>query len=593
MTRPLMVSESACVEPVQSRAAIASDILAVLIVVMGVLTAGVTIWLVVRSYSPAIYWDQWQVIDLLMRAQGHPTLRNLWEQHNEHRILIGRLFCFADVIFFGGKSVSLLVQIMLVQALHLALLLFLVRRYLEVGRSVSLSLAGLFAYCMFSPIQMENFVWGFQIGFVIAALASSATFALAVLHSGARERTIGPKLLFAAALCCAFVSEASLANGLLVWPFLFLLAVSLRFPRIEKWIVVLTGSVAIAAYMVGYRSPGYLSNPLSSLKHPLAVLKYVITYLAFSWDSNVPNPSNWPTVSESLTLLAMLIVIIGGIRRLRHGAWQAPFETFLLINMLFVLATATVTALGRITLGYSQATSGRYQTYALIFWACFAAWAATKLKSPNMSRLSLLTAQTFALLLLLAMPARFDSIQAQAFDRQTRWNRGMQAVLHHAYSDPAIGLIYHHPQMIPAYMNFLAQHHWGPLQAFEVSTAREKPPVSGYQMAPQSRCVGYLDTAIELPRTTDLTVTGWAWDNKTQTPPPRVAIASSAGAVVAVGPTSSPRSDVSAILPRTAAAKTGWSVALHSPSNDHYKAFAIVDNGKSACPLQNSLTIRQ
>lgn len=579
-----------------SRQALISGVTAGLLLAFGIGTAIATIWLVIRSYSPAIYWDQWQIVDLLMRVHGHPTLRQLWSQHNEHRILVGRLFCFADFIFFHGRSISLLVEMLFVQLLQVMLFIFMLRRYSHIAKSAFISLTGLLLYCFFSFLQMENFSWGFQIVFVFAALASSATFAFAVCRSDLPGSSIRSNLLLAGALLAAFLAEASLANGLLVWPFLFLLAICLRFSRLEISIIALTGAAAIAAYLIGYQSPGYLSDPFVSIRHPLAVLKYVVTYLAFSWDPNVPNASAWPVFSESITFLAMAFVVFEAIRWFKSPQ-RNRLEAFLLVNMLFALATASVTALGRINLGYAQATGGRYQTYALMFWACFAILIALKLVSLGPNRAFLVTgAQVIALLLLLSVASRFNGIEAQAFERQARWNKGMAALQAHAYKSPDLALIYHTPQILPVYYSFLVQHGWTskehlPMNPVSVSASREAPRISGYQLSSGSRCAGYLDAAIQLPGKQAFAVSGWAWDKGSQRPPARIVLATSKGLVVASGVTGSPRPDVSKSFPPAHDANPGWTATMQSPGNGNYEAFAILGDGKSACPLQNSLTI--
>src|SRR5690349_43713 len=81
--------------------AILANILAAAIVILGIVATATTIWLVVHTYSPVLFGDQWELIRTLVKSHGHPSLRDFWAQHNEHRIVTGRLFGFADFYFFG------------------------------------------------------------------------------------------------------------------------------------------------------------------------------------------------------------------------------------------------------------------------------------------------------------------------------------------------------------------------------------------------------------------------------------------------------------------------------------------------------------
>src|SRR5262245_52491994 len=86
---------------------------------LGLWTALFTAKTVRHTYSPVIFWDQWEIIDNLYWDEHHNNgafyTKQLWVLHNEHRIVTGRLAELADIKFFGGRSVSLLIEIYLVQ----------------------------------------------------------------------------------------------------------------------------------------------------------------------------------------------------------------------------------------------------------------------------------------------------------------------------------------------------------------------------------------------------------------------------------------------------------------------------------------------
>ena len=76
---------------------LASMVLALVVLGFGAWTAWSTAATVHRTFSPVYFWDQWTVVSDLQRSNGVLPLSRLWAQHNEHRILVGRLALFADL----------------------------------------------------------------------------------------------------------------------------------------------------------------------------------------------------------------------------------------------------------------------------------------------------------------------------------------------------------------------------------------------------------------------------------------------------------------------------------------------------------------
>ncbi len=355
---------------------VTANIFAGIVVALGVVATATSIWLVVHAYSPVLFWDQWELIRTLMDSHGHPAFRDFWAQHNEHRIVTGRLFGFADLYLFGGRNVSLFAEIIAFQCCHLALLLFAIRRFGSLPRRVYVTLSGFLLYCLFSPIQMENFVWAFQTVFVLCSLLASACCVGALCHArrAARPEHSGGFAFLALAAGCAFVAEITEANGLVAWVVLLFLAFALRFSRREKIVLFVVAALAIAVYFVGYKSPSPPGAIAQALRHPGQVFHFIVTYLGRSWDPQLPNASAWPSVSESLTAIAIVGTIVSSVWCLWKPRAFSPLQIALLGEMLFVLGTAASTALGRMQFGGLQgATAIRYQTPALIFWVSLAA----------------------------------------------------------------------------------------------------------------------------------------------------------------------------------------------------------------------------
>lgn len=190
------------------------------ILIFGVGTALFTAWLVDESYSPVYFNDQWELVDTLTQSNGHLSLGQLWAQHNEHQIPLGKLASRIDLRFFGGRNVSLLIEIYLLQAAGGYLLIWFYRRYRERRGPEFLTAAGFFIFCMFYPLQIENFYWGFQVAFVCMPLGASLAFASLVVHADLVATR--PSRWFSWPLVIslggAVLAECSLVSGILVWP---------------------------------------------------------------------------------------------------------------------------------------------------------------------------------------------------------------------------------------------------------------------------------------------------------------------------------------------------------------------------------------
>jgi len=150
---------------------------------LGLYRAVSTGLLVYRTYSPIPFFDQWNIVDSMRNLGKTPVPSLLWAQHNEHRIPIGRITAYADLEWFGGRNISLLIEIYLIQICVALLFIWMFRRFGPGPRAVVLTAAGLFVFCMLCPIQIGNFIWGFQTAFGFTGLAAVVAFAGAVCHS--------------------------------------------------------------------------------------------------------------------------------------------------------------------------------------------------------------------------------------------------------------------------------------------------------------------------------------------------------------------------------------------------------------------------
>ncbi|MFL6451944.1 MAG: hypothetical protein ACJ746_30400 [Bryobacteraceae bacterium] len=574
---------------------LATRMLAFTAAAFGLVVMVVTLWIVVRTYSPVLFWDQWELINTLIKSHGHLSIHDLWAQHNEHRPLTGRLFGFADLYFFHGRNVSLYVEIIVFQLCHLFLFLAIIRPFGSLPATVYVTLAGFLTYCLFSPIQMENFVWAFQTVFVLTSLAATCCCAAAFSHAlrtrhGNHE---GEIVLLLAALASAFIAEASDADGLVTWPVLLFLAFALRFSIRDRSIIFVTACLAIAAYMIGYKSPDSEQTVTAALSQPAKVFHFAVTYFAHSWDAHLPNPSVFPSVSESLSGLAIVGTIVCSAWSLWRPLAFRPLQIALLGNLLFGVGTAALTALGRLQYGGVQgAMSIRYQTPALVFWASLASFIAVSINWTPPVRL--LIAQAAVLILMLAGGTRWLEMAQFAERRQSDQEMGWNAVVENRFDDPVAARIFYSPEILKPFVSYLRQHHWGPsgeITSFaRVQGTSGSPQIQGYRLDAQS-CLGHWDGAMR-SGLASVSVGGWALSQLPREAPRRVGFVSASGKIIGYADLKTVRQDVTAQYPNAQNVKTGWQANLTIPGDGIYRAFLLFDGTHAACPLANELRIR-
>jgi hypothetical protein len=505
-----------------------SSLLSYAILLGGVLTIAVTLHMVVSSYSTLPYSDGW--IEIFPEAAGVKLLSFtwLWQQHNEHRLFIPKLFLVADLRLFHAKQVFLLACIFATQLLHLLLLSWSMRVLGGWRGTLWRSGTGLTAFCLFCPSQWENFVWGFQTCFVLPGLFATLSFVGLLLcwigpqtASGTRRRW----KLVVLSILAALGATCSLANGTLLWPLLVVAALFLRLRPLAVLSFAVTGAVSMGLYFHGYVRPLQHASPISSAEAPAKVFEYLAIYLGSPWVREYDRAAIFfGTAGLVLALCAVL--------RLRsYVQGFSAFSVQLVLTLAFCLGTALITALGRINLSPMQAFSSRYQTVALLFWCCLG----LLLVAASGRRAVAMVVQ----LILLAVLVRGATL-ARFPIRQARWhgfqlNAAAAALLTGVNDTTQLQLAYPHPDSILEVLPYMREQRMsvfaGPL-ASRVGRSLN----SLYHVVSSDECTGAVQSlaVIGSGESEGLRITGWAWDYKHMRPPAAV-IATADGVISGIG----------------------------------------------------------
>jgi hypothetical protein len=563
-------------EPSASRA---PSLLSYAILLGGILTIAVTLHMVVISYSPLPYWDGWIQFDTAASGSGPFSPAWLWQQHNEHRLVIPKLFLAVDLRLFQGRQVFLLASIFMIQLLHLALLSWSMWVLGGWRGTLCRSGTGLAAFCLFCPAQRENFIWGFQVCFVLPQLLASLSFVALLLYwMESRQHPDRPSSKFLlASVLAALGATYSLANGNVLWPLLVAAAVylRLRWPAILSFAI--TGLVSTAFYLYHYARPAAHADPIASLRSPLMVIKYLGVYFGGSWVHHNIHTTEVVLLAGLGIVMILLLPALGYARDFRVFAVQ------LVLTMAFCAATATITALGRANFGIGQALATRYQTVALLFWCCLGLLLLGATFARPHRQFFFLVAQLCVLAIFVrgAVIARYTFNQARkrAFAQNV-----IAASLITGVYDPELLLAEANPQMhlLLRAADYMKVNH---LSLFSSNLPSElgKPLESVFPMISFGECAGALKSVVPINELDGpgLRVMGWAWDIKHQQIPPAIVVTTN-GVISGLGAVGWWQADVRTMKPKMSRSYIGFVGYLPEPPPGSLVNVYAVLRGKPA-----------
>jgi hypothetical protein len=311
--------------------------------------------IIVDGYSPVPYADLWGLFPFIERGlRGDFGLSDLWAQWNEHRFFLARIQFLVDYRFFEGTNIYLFVSIatscLLLAGTFAAAVWFDTRDWLltlgtlAVAGTSALPLAG-----------VENLTLAVQVQFVQVFLWATVSILGVVM---ATRSTVAPRQAIGSgvAAIAAIAATYSLANGLLTWVVVVLLAVVLRLERRCTAALVIVGLVTTATYLWHFE---FVRE--RSLSDPVGLAHYVVLYLGAA---PTPNPGSAAVVGAAGFMLLLLLCGV---------VWADRFGRSILVPFgagvsAFIALTAAQTATGRLDLGVSQALASRYSIASYTFW---------------------------------------------------------------------------------------------------------------------------------------------------------------------------------------------------------------------------------
>ena len=289
------------------------------------------------------------------------TFSDFWVPHNEHRMLIPRVF-IAAFAFATNWDIKLQLYLNVIVAVLAAISLSWISRQQSLKNPQTnnwRSFADIVTVVLlFSLVQYENWIWEFQLAWFWKTLC--LVLIVALLQYPKPHRWLDKGFILSAVF--GLFMSFSGAHGLLVWiavfPLIWVRSEICEHPQFQRviWLMLFIGSVLL--YMSGSDQADTGLDRAYLLKHPLEAIPFFLTILGRIFS---PNPSNasW----------AGLVMLLGcGLSfwcfwtqkkyRSEIAAW--------LSLLLFPLGFAAITTVGRAVLGIGGALPSRYTTVTIL-----------------------------------------------------------------------------------------------------------------------------------------------------------------------------------------------------------------------------------
>jgi hypothetical protein len=310
-----------------------------------------------------LYWDEWEIPLLVDNIINNGiNFKEFFRQHNEHRIIIPKTIFLLNALLFDLNSKIM----MFVSWFFVCTSFFMIIRYLRkdtkhrIMNLQSVFMELMIGFLLFSTIQAQNTLWGFQIPwFMVPSCLILSGISFQEYHESHKYKYL--VILFV----CSTIASFSTFQGLFVLPAVFSVILLLWLTNHEiDWrmslSIIVFMLVVSAGYFYGWKKPGH--HPALFAGSLLDIATYFLA--AFG---NPLIPEFFPHRIEltagtgfvvTVTAIALVIWLIVKKRVADHILPLA----MLVFSFLFVLS---ITA-GRGGFGVKQALEGRYTTYSLL-----------------------------------------------------------------------------------------------------------------------------------------------------------------------------------------------------------------------------------
>jgi hypothetical protein len=326
-----------------------------------------TIFILIFVYGVNVpFADQWDEVPPLIEKMHKGTLglSDFFAQHNEHRLFFPRLIMLGLALLTRWNiKVELFTSWVL--ACICAYNLWRMSRVTGFSGS-NTGFWSLFAanVLLFTPLQSENWLWGFQIGFFLPVAALTS-----LLWMVPSSRT---SVAFPAAIVFSIIGNFSIASGFIFW-LLALLLLLLPHGRFDwqsrkSWLILffLIFIGAQILYLRNYQKPAHHPDLLMAIRQLREAMDYILAYFgsAFALGTAFSPINVAMMVGASLVILFGICVTYVLSCRKDHILVERSLPWIALC--LFSISTNILTTIGRMGFGTTQALSSRYVIFSAL-----------------------------------------------------------------------------------------------------------------------------------------------------------------------------------------------------------------------------------
>lgn len=316
------------------------------------------------------YWDQWTALaDLLHRKYTSQIfLRDLFTQHNEHRIFSLRIIVLLTTHLINDWNIKLELFISFTIVTFTAFTLgSLATKDLENPTrfsNSSIHFLGISIFIsnllLFSISQYENWLWGFQIAwFLVVLLLCISIRSLLIFNSTGRF------IHFTVAFLSCWIASFTLAQGLFCWLASSPMFLTAKLSGRKRYIATTLWGIGFITstilYLAGYNKPDSHPSLGYSFSHPLNALNYYFNLIGGSFGKVT---GYYPLGLGIIFTLALLFFLITFFYQSNSNIKEG-YLPWISISF-YVVIFSILTTLGRAEFGSLQALASRYSTISFL-----------------------------------------------------------------------------------------------------------------------------------------------------------------------------------------------------------------------------------
>lgn len=315
-------------------------------------------YLVLRYGVNVCFGDEWKFVGMLDSVKNRTyTVKKLFAQHNEHRMVFPNLITIAVSLLTGLNSKALMLVDMGIVAISYTFCIRYIRSIFYDNRIKIVFFSLISGFLLFHAAQYENILWGFQTAWFLISLCSIISFVFLERLLRGEELDLSIFMI----LSSSFIASFSSLHGLFIWlavdALVFISLLKKVFLKKRFYILLATAQVfCFVLYFHHYHKPkhhpAYLQN---------GILKAFEYYFSTIGQVCSPNHRIAFSVGFVIFLSSFILIFLAFYKKDFLKKNVLPLGLVIFGN-LFALSVAV----GRSGFGVEQAFSSRYTTNTVL-----------------------------------------------------------------------------------------------------------------------------------------------------------------------------------------------------------------------------------